>query len=98
MEQNYRCSDGNWLIIPKKGVQRVRLEYGAAVEETLCFGWIDSKPRELDAERYMAWFVPRRRGSAWSALNRRRNVSLNMIVVPVVMNSFLAIEGQQCSR
>jgi len=39
------------------------VEYDEAVEEALCFGWIDSKPNKLDEERSMLWFAPRKPGS-----------------------------------
>ena len=42
-----------------------------AIEEALCWGWIDSKPGKVDAERSKVWFAPRRPGSAGSALNQR---------------------------
>lgn len=48
------------------------MPYGELVEEALCFGWIDSKPRALDAERSMLWFAPRKAGTNWSKLNKER--------------------------
>jgi uncharacterized protein YdeI (YjbR/CyaY-like superfamily) len=48
------------------------VSYDAAVEEALCFGWVDSRPRALDAERTMLWFAPRKPGTGWSALNKER--------------------------
>jgi len=42
------------------------------VEQALCYGWIDSRPRALDAERTMLWFAPRKPGAGWSAHNKRR--------------------------
>lgn len=50
--------------------------YKDAVEEALCFGWIDGKMKSIDAEAFMLWFSPRRRASNWSELNRRRANSL----------------------
>lgn len=46
--------------------------YDELVEEALCFGWIDSKPRALDANRSMLWFAPRKAGTGWSRLNKAR--------------------------
>lgn len=43
-----------------------------AIEEALCFGWIDSLPRKLDDQRTMLFFAPRKKGSAWSAINIAR--------------------------
>ncbi|MGB3295930.1 MAG: YdeI/OmpD-associated family protein [Phormidesmis sp.] len=48
------------------------LAYDAIVEEALCFGWIDSLPRRLDADRTMLLLSPRKRQSVWSKLNKTR--------------------------
>jgi uncharacterized protein YdeI (YjbR/CyaY-like superfamily) len=66
-----------WLVYEKKSAGGSRaLGYDAIVEEALCFGWIDSVSRGLDDRRSMLYFSPRRRGSVWSALNKRRIESL----------------------
>jgi uncharacterized protein YdeI (YjbR/CyaY-like superfamily) len=52
------------------------LTYDAIVEEALCVGWVDSLPRALDFKRAMLYLSPRRPGSVWSALNKRRVESL----------------------
>lgn len=64
--------DGVWLISFKKATGKPRLEYDEAVEEALCFGWIDSKGNKLDEERSLLWFAPRRAGTGWSKLNKTR--------------------------
>ena len=61
-----------WLVFYKRHTGRKRLEYGDAVEEAICFGWIDSIIRRLDDERYAQKFTPRRQGSRWSDLNIAR--------------------------
>lgn len=63
---------GTWLVSYKQGSGKATFDYNAAVEEALAFGWIDSKPRALDAERTMLWFAPRKPGTGWSAPNKRR--------------------------
>lgn len=64
---------GVWLVLPKKGhAEAGTLDYEQAVEEALCWGWIDSKPRTLDERRSLLWMAPRKAGSGWSALNKRR--------------------------
>lgn len=65
-------TQGVWLVSFKKATGRPRFEYAESVEEALCFGWIDSKPNTLDAERSMLWFAPRKRGTGWSAPNKAR--------------------------
>ncbi|MGL4651071.1 MAG: YdeI/OmpD-associated family protein [Caldilineaceae bacterium] len=64
--------DGVWLITFKKGTGKPRMEYAVAVEEALCFGWVDSKPGKLDDERSLLWFAPRKKGSGWSRPNKER--------------------------
>lgn len=72
LEQNHTRTQGVWLISYKKVTGKPRFEYDEAVEEALCFGWIDSKPNKLDEERSLLWFAPRKRGTGWSKLNKER--------------------------
>lgn len=64
--------DGVWLVTYKASSGKATFDYNAAVEEALCFGWVDSKPRALDAERTMLWFAPRKPKSGWSGPNKER--------------------------
>ena len=61
-----------WLIYYKKDSGQPRIPYDDAVEEALCFGWIDSIVKRIDDEKFAQKFTPRRDGSRWSALNERR--------------------------
>src|SRR5881396_3198406 len=72
LEKNHAKSSGVWLIYNKKSAGKKRLEYNDAVEEALCFGWIDSTLRPLDSERYMQRFTQRKPKSGWSGLNKKR--------------------------
>jgi len=65
-------SAGVWLVTWKKSAGRPRVDYDAAVEEALCFGWVDSKSRSVDDDRTSLYFTPRRPASAWSASNAAR--------------------------
>lgn len=69
---NHSISKGIWLILVKKGARLAGIMYSDAVEEALCFGWIDSRPGTLDTERYRLYFSPRKPGSVWSRLNKQR--------------------------
>ena len=60
----------------KKSVAKVAMTYPEAVEEALCFGWIDGITYRMDAELTATRFTPRRRGSNWSALNLERMARL----------------------
>lgn len=72
LEENHGRAEGVWLISYKKATGKPRFEYGEAVEEALCFGWVDSKPNKLDDERSLLWFAPRRAGTGWSGPNKER--------------------------
>ena len=63
-----------WVVF-LKGAER-QLAYADAVEEALCFGWIDSLLRPIDGRSYKQWFSPRKPKSKWSALNKARVASL----------------------
>lgn len=70
--ENHGKKDGVWLIYFKKESGRPRVSYEEAVEEALCFGWIDSKPNKIDDISYMQLFSPRKASSNWSKLNKDR--------------------------
>ncbi len=72
LEQNWSRAEGIWLVSYKKDTGKPRFEYDEAVEEALCFGWVDSKPNKLDDERSLLWFAPRKRGTGWSKPNKER--------------------------
>jgi uncharacterized protein YdeI (YjbR/CyaY-like superfamily) len=61
-----------WLILYKKGSPEPLISYEEAVEEAVCFGWIDSQSRSIDDATYAQRFSPRRPASPWSESNRAR--------------------------
>ena len=61
-----------WLIFFKKETGEPSIEYESAVEEALCFGWIDSIIKKIDDEKYARKFTPRKDNSKWSELNKKR--------------------------
>lgn len=70
--ENHLAASGVWLFFNKKSSGKPALLYEEAVEEALCFGWIDSKPGTVDAERSKQYYSPRSPRSAWSGLNKAR--------------------------
>jgi uncharacterized protein YdeI (YjbR/CyaY-like superfamily) len=74
--QNHNSSPGVWLIYYKKDSGKSRVPYDDAVEEALCFGWIDSTLRPGDEHYYMQLFMPRKEKSGWSKLNKERIIKL----------------------
>ncbi len=70
--KNHAKSKGIWLVFDKKTAREDRLKYADAVEEALCFGWIDSTLRPIDHAQYMQLYTPRKPKSGWSKLNKDR--------------------------
>lgn len=71
LAENNGSASGAWIITFKKPDPR-HLSYDTLVDEALCFGWIDSLPRALDAQRSMRLLTPRKPKSAWSGVNKAR--------------------------
>jgi uncharacterized protein YdeI (YjbR/CyaY-like superfamily) len=67
---NYDNATAVWLIFWRKKSGRPSIEWGDAVDQALCFGWIDSKVQSLDEHRYRQYFSPRKVGSGWSRINK----------------------------
>ena len=76
LAEHHASAPGVWLVYGKKGSGLPSLSYAEAVEEALCFGWIDSHPRKLDADRSQQLYTPRRPRSGWSRVNKERLVRL----------------------
>lgn len=72
LEYHHEEEDGLWLVYYKKNTGIPSISYDEAVEEALCFGWIDSKVQTIDELRYKQIFTPRRAKSKWSNLNKKR--------------------------
>jgi uncharacterized protein YdeI (YjbR/CyaY-like superfamily) len=72
LSENHANEAGLWLIFYKKAVSKPTISYEAAVEEALCFGWIDSIIKKIDATKYARKFTPRSDKSRWSQLNKKR--------------------------
>jgi uncharacterized protein YdeI (YjbR/CyaY-like superfamily) len=72
LAENHTRTAGVWLVSYKKATGKPRFDYEEAVEEALCFGWIDSKGNKLDEERSLLWFAPRKGGTGWSKPNKER--------------------------
>lgn len=72
LEKNHEAEKEVWLIYYKKHTNQPRIPYDDAVEEALCFGWIDSIVQKIDDERYAQKFTPRKSSSKWSESNKRR--------------------------
>ena len=72
LTEHHTQPTGVWLVLHKKGGDVTRLTYVEAVEEALCFGWIDGQARRRDAASSFQRMTPRRPRSPWSAVNVAR--------------------------
>ena len=70
--KNHKDKKEIWLIQYKKATKKPSINYVEAVEEAICFGWIDGLEKGMDAERYALRFSPRRPKSNWTNTNKDR--------------------------
>ncbi len=76
LEEHFETADEIWFVFPTKASGENSLSYNDAVEEALCFGWIDGRAGTLDETHHIRRFTPRRRGSSYSRPNIERLISL----------------------
>jgi uncharacterized protein YdeI (YjbR/CyaY-like superfamily) len=69
LDENYADPSGVWLKFAKKGSGIVSLNYSGALDEALCYGWIDGQSKSMDETYYLQKFTPRRKKSIWSKRN-----------------------------
>jgi uncharacterized protein YdeI (YjbR/CyaY-like superfamily) len=72
LKKNYQSAKEVWLVYHKKSSGKPRIPYNDAVEEALCFGWIDSNLRTIDEQRFAQRFSPRKPKSSYSPANIER--------------------------
>ena len=72
LEDNFDSELEIWLIFPYKATGKPRVPYNDAVEEAICFGWIDSTVNSIDEEKFAQRFTPRNPKSKYSQLNKER--------------------------
>ena len=72
LEANHATASGAWLVTWRPRSGRVGLDYEAAIEEALCFGWVDSTGGRVDDDRGKLYFAPRKPRSGWAATNKAR--------------------------
>src|SRR5215472_11792213 len=76
LQEHHASESVIWLVFYKRHAAETSIPYDDAVEEALCFGWIDSIVRRLDDDRYARKFTPRKPDSRWSTANRNRYAEL----------------------
>lgn len=72
LERNHNSSNGFRMLFYKKHTKKANIPYDEAVEEALCFGWIDSLIKRINEDRYLRKFTPRSNIQKWSEINKIR--------------------------
>ena len=72
LEKNHETKKEAWLIFYKKHTGKPNISYDEAVEEAICFGWIDSIAKRIDDEKFTRKFTPRKPNSNWAESNKKR--------------------------
>ena len=76
LEEHHDCESEVWLIFYKRHTGEPTVEYSDALDEALCYGWIDSLIKRIDDSRFARKFTPRKTDSRWSSINRQRYAML----------------------
>lgn len=72
LELNHKKKDAVWLVFFKKNSSNQNLNWSESVDEALCFGWIDSKKKTIDNDKYKQYFSKRKSKSNWSKVNKNK--------------------------
>lgn len=72
LKANHNKEQNVWLVLHKKESKTPSVTYAEAVEEALCFGWIDSTPNKRDSDSFLLYFAVRKKGGVWSKINKER--------------------------
>jgi len=72
LKKNHQSKQSVWLVYFKKSTRIASVSWSEAVDEALCFGWIDSTKKVIDKERYMQYFTRRKPNSTWSKVNKEK--------------------------
>ncbi len=93
LQENFQIMDEVWFVFPDKAAKEESLSYNDAVEEALCFGWIDSTNRRLDSLHCIRRFSPRKKGSPYSRPNIERLIWLEGqgLIHPSIRESVLPL-------
>jgi uncharacterized protein YdeI (YjbR/CyaY-like superfamily) len=93
LEKHHSSEQEIWLIYYKKHSGKPRIAYNDAVEEALCFGWIDGKIKKINEDYYIQRFTPRRPGSRWSKYNidRVRKLSNEGLMMPAGIKAYQVV-------
>ncbi len=74
--ENHQSKEAVWLVYFRISTKVASITWSEAVDEALCFGWIDSTRKTIDEERFMQYFCRRKPGSTWSKINKEKIAGL----------------------
>ncbi|WPP50692.1 YdeI/OmpD-associated family protein [Catalinimonas niigatensis] len=89
LEDNHQSAQSVWLVYYKSSTKVASISWSDAVDEALCFGWIDSTKKTIDKERYMQYFSRRKPKSIWSKINKEK-------VAKLIQNNLMTKAGFVC--
>lgn len=72
LKQNHRSKESVWLVLYKKKSKKPTITWDEAVNEALCFGWIDSKRKPVDNNKFIQFFCKRKSHGTWSKVNKEK--------------------------
>lgn len=76
LKKNHQSKQSIWLVYFRVSTKIASITWSEAVDEALCFGWIDSTKKTIDKERYMQYFSKRKINSTWSKINKEKVTNL----------------------
>jgi uncharacterized protein YdeI (YjbR/CyaY-like superfamily) len=76
LSENHQSEQSIWLVYYRSSSNKPSLSWSNAVDEALCFGWIDSTKKTIDKESYMQYFSKRKPNSMWSRINKEKVAKL----------------------
>ncbi|ODS73884.1 MAG: hypothetical protein ABS46_19805 [Cytophagaceae bacterium SCN 52-12] len=76
LAENHQSKEAVWLVYFRASTKVASITWSEAVDEALCFGWIDSTRKTIDEERFMQYFCRRKPGSTWSKINKEKIAGL----------------------
>jgi uncharacterized protein YdeI (YjbR/CyaY-like superfamily) len=76
LQENHNVKQSVWLLYFKKKCNRPTVTYNDAVDEALCFGWIDSTRKSVDTDTFIQFFCRRKPNSVWSKINKAKVLRL----------------------
>lgn len=72
LKKNHKKKEAVWLMMYRKETGEPTISWSEAVDEALCFGWIDSKSKAIDKEKFIQFFSRRKLNSTWSKINKAK--------------------------